>query len=91
MAVHGTCDKLIELLFLVAGSMSGDPPKIQSKLSDANLTGASLLSDGEQMEEVAHDAEERESQVSSRKSSFKEEVTPVVKIYYIYVIVYVWK
>lgn len=58
-----------------AGSMSGDPPKVQSKLSDAQLTGASLLSDGEQMEEVARDAEDRESQISSRKSSIKEEVT----------------
>lgn len=57
-----------------AGSMSGDPPKVQSKLS-AQLTGASLLSDGEQMEEVARDAEDRESQISSRKSSIKEEVT----------------
>lgn len=56
-----------------AGSMSGDPPKVQSKLSDAQLTGASLLSDGEQMEEVAQDAEDRESQISSRKSSIKEE------------------
>lgn len=55
--------------------MSGDPPKVQSKLSDAQLTGASLLSDGEQMEEVARDAEDRESQISSRKSSIKEEVT----------------
>jgi hypothetical protein len=74
------------MFLFVAGSTSGDPPKMQSKLSDANLTGASLLSDGEQMEEVAHEAEERESQVSSRKSSYKEEVTPAYKVYYIYVI-----
>lgn len=59
----------------LAGSTSGDIPKVQSKLSDAQLTGAGLLSDGEQMEEVAHDAEDRESQISSRKSSIKEEVT----------------
>ena len=63
-----------------AGSTSNEePPKVQSKLSDANLSSASMLSDAGPQEEAIKEAEERASQMSSRKSSVKDEVRILYK------------
>ncbi|KAK3093002.1 hypothetical protein FSP39_009876 [Pinctada imbricata] len=56
-----------------AGSTSNEEPKVQSKLSDANLSTTSMLSEGGVVEDAMKEADDRASQMSSRKSSMKEE------------------
>jgi len=62
---------------LTAGSTVGEESKVQPKLSDSHMreSNASILSDGGLVSgEIARDVEDRGSQVSSRKSSVKDEV-----------------